>query len=108
MVVAKVPAGEILFTNRHAERAVGRPLSEIAHELPMFHPGGRPYAFAERQVPRPHSSGEEISILSMLGVHGARAAPRPDDVAWRGTREMDARWQLRNDYVALTSGSTSP
>jgi PAS domain S-box-containing protein len=65
--VAKAPSGEIVFSNRYAERVVGRPLSEIAEDFPMFHPDGRPYSFAERPVPRSLNSGEEIVDEEFFG-----------------------------------------
>jgi PAS domain S-box-containing protein len=66
-VVAKAPSGEILFSNRYAERVVGRPLSEIADDFPMSHLDGRPYEFAERPVPRSLASGEEILAEEFFG-----------------------------------------
>jgi PAS domain S-box-containing protein len=65
--IARAPSGEILFSNSYAERVVGRPLSELADEFPMFHLDGRPYSFAERQVPRSLSSGEEIVDEEFFG-----------------------------------------
>jgi hypothetical protein len=50
--VATAPSGEIVFSNMHADRVVGRDLSELASEFPIFHPDGRPYSYEERQVPR--------------------------------------------------------
>jgi PAS domain S-box-containing protein len=70
--VAKAPSGEIVFSNRYAERVVGRPLSEIADDFPMFHLDGRPYSFAERQVPRSLSSGEEIVDEEFFGLAADR------------------------------------
>jgi PAS domain S-box-containing protein len=67
VVVAKAPSGEIMFSNRYAERVVGRPLSEIAGDFPMFHLDGRPYSFAERQVPRSLTLGEEIVDEEFFG-----------------------------------------
>jgi PAS domain S-box-containing protein len=66
--VAKAPSGEITFSNRYAERVVGRSLSEIADQFPMFHLDGRPYSFAERQVPRSITSGEEIVDEEFFGA----------------------------------------
>lgn len=66
VAVAKAPSGEIMFSNRYAERVVGRRLSEIAVDFPIFHLDGRPYAFAERQLPR-SLGGEEIVDEEFLG-----------------------------------------
>jgi len=57
---------------------VGRRLSEIAGDFPMFHLDGRPYAFAERQVPRAVASGEEILDEEFFGhaVDGSRVRYR--------------------------------
>jgi PAS domain S-box-containing protein len=76
--IAKAPSGEILFSNRYAERVVGRPLSEIAGQFPIFRPDGRPYDFAERQVPRSLNSGEEIVDEEFFGpaADGSRASYR--------------------------------
>jgi PAS domain S-box-containing protein len=76
--VAKAPSGEIVFSNRYAERVVGRRLSEIADDFPMFHLDGRPYSFAERQVPRSLSSGEEIVDEEFFGsaADGSRVCYR--------------------------------
>jgi PAS domain S-box-containing protein len=68
--IARAPSGEIMFSNRYAERVVGRPLSELADDFPMFHLDGRPYAFAERPVPRSLSSGEEIVDEEFFGPAG--------------------------------------
>jgi PAS domain S-box-containing protein len=78
VVVAKAPSGEIMFSNRFAERVVGHRLSEIADDFPMFHLDGRPYAFAERQVPRSLASGEEIIDEEFLGpaADGSRVCYR--------------------------------
>jgi hypothetical protein len=45
-----------------------------AEDFPMFHLDGRPYAFAERQVPRSLTSGEEIVDEEFFGpaVDGSR------------------------------------
>ena len=67
VVIAKAPSGEIMFSNKYAERVGRRPLSEIADDFPMFFLDGRPYAFAERQVPRSLASGEEIIDEEFLG-----------------------------------------
>jgi hypothetical protein len=68
--IARAPSGEIMFSNRYAERVVGRPLSELADDFPMFHLDGRPYAFPERPVPRSLSSGEEIVDEEFFGPAG--------------------------------------
>ncbi|MFL5840645.1 MAG: PAS domain S-box protein [Thermoleophilaceae bacterium] len=68
VVVARAPSGEIMFSNRYAERVVGRLMSEIADDFPMLHLDGRPYSFAERQVPRSLASGEEIVDEEFLGL----------------------------------------
>ncbi len=75
VVVAKAPSGEILFSSSYAERLFGRPLSEIADDFPMFHLDGRPYAFAERQVPRSLTCCERsTSQWSTLACRMATAA----------------------------------
>jgi PAS domain S-box-containing protein len=66
--VAKAPSGEIAFSNRYVERVVGPLLSEIADDFPMFHLDGRPFSFAERQVPRSITSGEEIVDEEFFGA----------------------------------------
>ena len=65
--IAEAGSGVILFSNRYAERVVGRPLSELAGDFPMFHLDGRPYEFAERQVPRSIIAGEEIVDEEFFG-----------------------------------------
>jgi PAS domain S-box-containing protein len=65
--IARAPSGEIMFSNRYVERVVGRRLSELADDFPMFHLDGRPYAFAERPVPRSLSSGEVIVDEEFFG-----------------------------------------
>jgi PAS domain S-box-containing protein len=78
VVVVSAPSGEIVFSNRHAERVVGRSLSEIAADFPMFHLDGRPYAFTERQVPRSLTSGEVIVDEEFFGpvANGGRVRYR--------------------------------
>jgi PAS domain S-box-containing protein len=65
--VAKAPSGEITFSNRYAERVVGRSPAEIADDFPMFHLDGRPYSLPERQVPRSIATGEEIVDEEFFG-----------------------------------------
>jgi PAS domain S-box-containing protein len=65
--IAEAGSGVILFSNRYAERVVGRPLSELAGDFPMFHLDGRPYEFAERQVPRSIIAAEEIVDEEFFG-----------------------------------------
>jgi PAS domain S-box-containing protein len=67
VVVVDARSGEIIFSSRYAERVVGRRLSDIADDFPMFHLDGRPYSFAERQVPRAISSGEQILEEDFFG-----------------------------------------
>jgi PAS domain S-box-containing protein len=67
VVVARAPAGEITFSNRYSERVVGRLLSELADDFPMFHLDGRPYALAERQILRSISTGEKIVDEEFFG-----------------------------------------
>ena len=67
VVVVDARSGEIIFSSKYAERVVGRRLSDIAEDFPMFHLDGRPYSFAERQVPRAISSGEQILEEDFFG-----------------------------------------
>jgi len=68
VIVARAPLGEILFSTRHADAVVGRLLPEIAADFPMFHLDGRPYAYAERPLPRSLTSGAEILDEEFLGA----------------------------------------
>jgi DNA-binding CsgD family transcriptional regulator len=60
VVIANVPSGEIIFSNQYADKVVGRRLSELADDYPMFHLDGRPYLLKERQLPRTIASGEIV------------------------------------------------
>jgi DNA-binding CsgD family transcriptional regulator len=76
--IADVPSGEIIFSNRYAETVVGRRLSELADDYPMFHLDVRPYSFEERQLPRTIASGDEIVDEDFFGP-----APGGGRIRWR-------------------------
>jgi PAS domain S-box-containing protein len=65
--IATAPSAEITFSNRYADRVVGRRLSDLADDFPMFHLDGRPYTVTERPAPRAIATGEAIIDEEFLG-----------------------------------------